>query len=57
MIGPLLDAAAGDPVLADQIMRSPRSELDGRSLVDLLAGHRTAEVLTFLAHERDGYGG
>lgn len=44
VIGPLVDAAAGDPVLADQIMRAPRSELEGRSLVDLLAGHRTAEV-------------
>lgn len=55
VIGPLLEASAGDPVLADQIMRTPRPELDGRSLADLLASRRTPEVLTFLAHYRDGY--
>lgn len=55
VIGPLLDAAAGDPVLADQLMRAPRPELDGRSLVDLLSSRRTGEVLTWLAHYRDGY--
>ena len=55
VIGPLLDAAADDPVLADQIMRVPRPELDGRSLVDLLAARRTGDVLTLLAHYRDGY--
>lgn len=55
IIGPLLDAAADDPLLADQIMRAPRSELDGRSPADLLASRRTGEVLTLLAHYRDGY--
>jgi hypothetical protein len=55
VIGPLLDASAGDPVLADQMMRTPRPELDGRSLADLLACRRTPEVLTLLAHYRDGH--
>lgn len=55
VIGPLLDAAAGDPVLADQIMRTSRPELDGRSLVDLLTSRRAGEVLTLLARYRDGY--
>ena len=55
VIGPLLDAAADDPLLADQIMRTPRSELDGRSLADLLVGRRTGDVLAWLAHYRDGY--
>jgi hypothetical protein len=55
VIGPLLEASADDPVLADEIMRTPRPELDGRSLADLLASRRTPEVLTLLAHYRDGY--
>jgi hypothetical protein len=55
VIGPLLDAAADDPILADQIMRTPRPELDGRSLVDLLTSRRTSDVLTLLDHYRDGY--
>jgi hypothetical protein len=55
VIGPLLDAAAGDPLLADQIMRTRRPELDGRSLADLLSTRRTGDVLTWLAHYRDGY--
>ena len=54
-IGPLLEASAGDPVLADRIMRAARAELDGRSLADLLASRRTDEVLILLAHYRDGY--
>lgn len=55
VVGPLLDAAADDPILADQIMRTPRPELDGRSLADLLARRRTGEVLMLLAHYPDGY--
>lgn len=55
VIGPLLDAAAADPILADQIMRTPQPELDGRSLAELLASRRIVEVLTLLAHYRDGY--
>jgi hypothetical protein len=55
VIGPLLDASADDPVLADQIMRTARPELDGRSLVDLLASRRTGDVVTLLTHYRDGY--
>jgi hypothetical protein len=55
VIGALLEVSADDPVLADEIMRTPRSELDGRSLADLLLSRRIGEVLTFLAHYRDGY--
>ena len=55
VVGPLLDAAADDPILADQIMRTPRPELDGRSLVGLLTARRTGDVLTWLGHYRDGY--
>jgi len=55
VIGPLLEASANDPVLADQIMRAPRPDLDGRSLADLLTSRRTDDLVTWLTHYRDGY--
>lgn len=55
VIGPLLDAASDDEVLADRIMREPRPQLDGRSLADLLVANRTDEVVTFLGRYRHGF--
>ena len=51
----LLDAAAGDPLHADLIMRIRRPAMAGRSLAELLATNQTLEVLTWLRGYRDGY--
>lgn len=55
VVGPLLEAAADDAILADRIMREPRPQLDGDSLADLLAAQRTDEVVTFLGRYRHGF--
>lgn len=57
VIGPLLEAASGDVVLADQIMRTPRAELGGGSLVEVLTSQRTGDLLRWLDRYRDGYTG
>jgi hypothetical protein len=55
VVNPLLDAASDDPVLADQIMRTARPELDGRSLADLLARRRSSEAVALLERYSDGF--
>lgn len=51
----LLPAASRDPVLADAIMRAPRDELEGASLVELYAAGRTDEVIAHLQQRGEGF--
>lgn len=55
VIPPLLAAAAGDVVLADAIMREPRGELDGASLVDLYDQGRADEIIAFVRTRTEGF--
>lgn len=55
VLAALLPAAGGEPVVADIIMRAPREELDGRSLVELYAAGRTDEVLEHLRMRGEGF--
>lgn len=51
----LLAAAGTDVVVADAIMREPRAELDGATLVDLYDQGRVDEILAFLVTRTEGF--
>jgi len=48
-----LGQATSDPHTADELMRAPRSDLDGRSLADLFATGRVQTVLRLILASAD----